>query len=226
MISVKVTSNAADVRGFLVEYSGSLSKRKSLNDALGRRLAKELQAHFRNRNSEPNKMAAPKTGFWNDVADATVLGEVTETGATVNIDDVRFRIQLYGGTIKPTNGRQFLTIPIIPEARGLRVSEYEAKTGRKLFRLPGRRVLMEQSESGTSSFTGQQTATVRSGGIYRKENIRARSQVRGVFALKKEVTIPRDPRALPPTAELLAALNDTAGQWLARQNRRKGNPES
>ena len=61
MISISVTIDAADTQKFLVQVTGELKRPKALNDALGRRLARELQGHFRARNGEPNKMAAPKT---------------------------------------------------------------------------------------------------------------------------------------------------------------------
>ena len=220
MITLKITCDAADARNFLVQVEGKLKDRRGLNAALGSRLADELQEHFRQRNAEPNKMGADKTNFWQQVADATQLvkASVTETGATVAIAESRFRIHLYGGTIKAVRGK-FLTIPLVKEARGLKgPRDYENKSGHKLFRLPGTRVLVERGGLGDRSILTTAKATVRSkDGTYRKINVRGKSQIRSIFALKESVTIRLDPRALPPAAELLAALNDESVNWL-KQN--------
>ena len=226
MIRVTVTSDVANARDFIVQVEGNLRSRKSLNDALGRSLARMLQEHFRVRNTEPNKMQAPKTNFWNQVRDATVMTEATDSGATVRIAEQRFGIHLFGGTVKPTGGRKFLTIPIIKEARARSVAEYENQTRRKLFRLPFGRVLFERDEQGNRSFTGRERVTVRGNrGQYNSITIRERSRVRPVYALKQSVTIQKDPRALPESAAILRTLQDTADKWAARtMARRKGGP--
>jgi hypothetical protein len=185
-----------------------------LNKILGTRLADELIRHFRVRNSEPNKMGAPKTNYWEGVAASTLLGPVDERGATVQIGEERFAIQLYGGTIKPTGGRKFLTIPLIPAARGKLVSEYEAATGNKLIR-PGRaKVLLERSDQGTASTVGRSVFRTRTSSGYRNVNVRARSLLRPVYALKESVTVPKDARALPDGNALASALQEEAEEYL------------
>lgn len=224
MISVSVTVDAKDAHAFLVQISGELKHPKGLNDALGRRLARELQGHFRGRNSEPNKMGAPKTNFWAQVAEVTQLTEATDAGAVVSVADVRYRIQLFGGTIKPTGGRKFLTIPIIKEARGLRVSAYEKRSGNKLFRLPGTRLLFERDRTGVSSTMSVEKVSVRrADGTFHQVGMRAKSRIRPVFALAESATIKRDPNAFPDTARLAAGLGETAAQWVERFNARQGN---
>ena len=217
MIRVNITTDAANTRAFLVRVEGQLQHPRDLNDALGRRLVRELHQHFLDRNAEPNKMGAPKTNYWSGLIESTQLAEVSDTGAVVAIADVRFRIQLFGGTIKPTGGRKFLTIPLVNEARGLRVADYEKQSGRKVFRLRGRMVLMERSDQADQSLVGAGRGTIRTrGGDFREVNLRARSSLRAVFALKTSVTIHKDPRALPPQDALIAALNQTAAEYVAR----------
>lgn len=219
MISIQITADAADTRAFLVRVEGEIRNPKALNDALGRRLARELQGHFRTRNSEPNKMAAPKTNFWKDVADATAMTEATDAGATVTIAESRYRIHLYGGTIKPTGGRKFLTIPLVKEARARRVREYEKQTGRKLFRLPGTGVLVERTDKGADRFlANNSTGVIRGKTGFRKIGIGGGSKLRAVYALKTSVKIKKDPRALPATPALIQALTDTGNKWAARLN--------
>lgn len=221
MIRISITTDAADARAFLVRIEGEIRNPKSLNDALGRRLARELQGHFRARNTEPNRLGGVKTNFWKDVADATVMTEATETGATVTIAEAHYRIHLFGGTIKPTGGRKWLTIPLVREAHGRRVREYEKQTGRKLFRLPGRKVLMERTGHGSDSFlAANSTDTIRGKNGYRKVGIGGGSTLRAVYALAGSARIKQDPRALPTQEQLLSALNDTAGKWAARLTRK------
>jgi hypothetical protein len=219
MIRITITSDAADTRAFMVRVEGDIKRPRALNDALGRRLARELQGHFRARNKEPNKLQAPKTNYWKQIADATAMIEATDTGAVVAIAETRFRIQLFGGTIKPTGGRKFLTIPLVKEARAKRVALYEKQTGRKLFRLPGTGVLVERTDKGADRFlANNSTGVIRGRSGFRKIGIGGGSKLRAVYALKRSVTFKEDPRALPPRAVLIAALSDTADKWAARFN--------
>jgi phage antirepressor YoqD-like protein len=216
VITMSIVMDAKNADAFLIQLSGEIRRPKAFNDALGRRLARELQGHFRTRNKEPNKLNAPKTNFWKQVADATVMTSATDQGAVVSIAEQRFRIHLFGGKILPTGGRKFLTIPLIKEAHGVRAREYEKKTGHKLFRLPGSRVLVERDGAGDRSLMSGSTGTIRGKDGYRKINIGGQTRLRGVFALKESVTIKPDRRALPPTATLIAALMETGNAWLAR----------
>lgn len=215
MITITITADTAATQAFLVRVEGELKRPKALNDRLGRRLAKELQAHFKARNAEPNKMAAPKTNFWTGVRAATVLTEVNDSGATVTIgSDSHFRIHLLGGTIKPTGGRKFLTIPLIKEARGLRARTYEQESGHKLFRVG--RVLMERTADGDRSSVGSSQPSMLTKSGHKVFNLGPGTTMRPVYALADHATIKKDPRALPPMPELAAALQETANQWAAK----------
>lgn len=225
MISLSITADVADARAFLVQLSGEIRRPKALYDALGRRLARELQGHFRARNTEPNRLGGVKTNFWKQISDATVMTEATATGAVVSIAEQRFRIHLFGGVIRPTGGRKFLTIPLIAEAHGKRVAEYEKQTGRKLFRLPGTGVLAERSDAGGERFLAKSSSgVIRGKKGFRKISIGAGSKLRIVYALKTAVKIPQDPRALPETPALIAALLETGNAWLDRNDNKGGLP--
>jgi len=223
MIQLSIVMDSKTADAFIVQLSGAIKRPKAFNEALGKRLERELQGHFLTRNKQPNAMAAPKTDFWSKVRDSTVMTEATDSGATVTIEDKRFRIHLFGGVIKPTGGRKFLTIPLVKDARGLRVSDYEEKSGNKLFRLPGTRVLVERDKAGDRSLVSPTTATIRrKDGSYRQGTVRAQSRLRVVYALAGQVKVPRDPRALPPTAKLVEALLDTGNRFLAKYENKGG----
>lgn len=216
MMTVTVTADSAATGLFLVNLSGDLKRPRALNDALGRRLARELQGHFRSRNGEPNKLGGRKTNFWKQVADATSLSEVSDTGAVVSVAERRFAIQLYGGTIRPTGNRKALTIPKIPEAHGLRVSEYEARTGRKLFTLPGVAMLFERDPRGAVT-PSESVGIRRRNGTPGRIRVRAMSLIRPVYSLVRQAVIKPDPRALPDSAKLAAALQAEADAWVSRE---------
>ena len=213
---ITITTDATDARAFLVHIEGEIRRPRELHAALGRRLARELQGHFREKNRLPNKMAAPKTNFWKKVSDATTVTTVTEREAIVTIAEQRFRLHLYGGTIRPTGGRKALTIPLVKEARGRRVAEYERATGRKLFTLPGVRLLFERTGSGDRSLAVGTQAGIRGRSGSRKISLAAGMRLRPVYALARSVKMQADPRALPPPAKLASALQDAADTWLAR----------
>ena len=217
MIAVTVTTTGAqESRDFLVKVEVAIRRPKVLNDRLARALARTLQAHFKSREGEPNRMAAPSTGFWAGVRAGTIVGEVTDSGATVRVGvDTFFRIHFLGGTIKPTR-RKFLTIPLIPAARGMTAASYERESGRKLFRPAGRRVLMERLKDGTGDDQSAGQASMRTKGGYKVFNLGA-AKVRAVFALATEATVKKDPRALPPGKDLAEALQAAANSWAERE---------
>ena len=78
------------------------------------------------------------------------------------------------------SGWTYLTIPLIEEAHGRRVRDYELAFG-KLFKPKGKRVLMEKGEDG---------------------------KARSVYALLKSVTQRPWPDALPPDEVLGGAFVD------------------
>lgn len=221
MINVSVTADTEKATDFIVKLTGKIERPKALNDALGRQLARDLQSHFKIKNRVPNNLRGKKTNFWQSVSKATVMTEATDNGATVTIGESRFRIHLQGGVIKPTGGRKALTIPLVADAHGKRVREYEQSSGKKLFRMGG--ALFERSSKGDRSLTGATRVSTRNrAGQTRSLNLRGKSQVRAVYALAKSVTIKADPTALPDPKKLLLSLNDTAEKWLAAEIKKGG----
>jgi hypothetical protein len=218
MITATVTTTGdAAARAFLVKITGTLENPRGLNAALAERLTDELRDHFAKKNAEPNKWSAPKTNFWNEVASSTKTKEVTDAGATVQVAEQRFNIHLFGGTIFPKVARS-LTIPVIKEARGESVASYRIKTGKRLFSIRGRDMLFERADDGVASES--RVNATRTRGRNRTLGIRlgARQGIRAVFALKKSVTIDKDPDALPNDEALLTALRQEADDYVAALN--------
>lgn len=214
MISIRSTITDTGVRSFLVNLTGAVTNRRDLNEALALRLSAELKQHFLRKSGLPNKMGAPKSDFWNQMAAATGVLEITDTGATVTVAERRFNIQLFGGVILPKKAR-CLTIPLVAEARGKFVKDYERDTGRHLFRIPGRNALFEKTganarESLVNHTKGRVRGTNRSFSV----GLAARAGIRAVYALAKSATIKKDPDALPPMTTLAAALSQEAGDFM------------
>lgn len=92
----------------------------------------------------------------------------------------RLGYKVRGGVIKAVRAK-FLTIPIVPEAHGFRTRDYEAATGKRLFRPKGKNVLMEKV-----------------GG----------SKIRAVYALKKSVRQKKVPGALPDTESIAGPVSE------------------
>ncbi len=70
-------------------------------------LANRLKKHFRERNQEPNAEGWKKSGFWAQIRDSVQVIE-TGAGAVVQINDPRFNLKFYGGTVTPKRGRVIL----------------------------------------------------------------------------------------------------------------------
>jgi hypothetical protein len=219
VVRINVTIEGGNVT---LHIAAPVRNRRGLHAAVASAYAGLLVDHFRAKNSVPNKMGAPKTNFWNQVAAATQVAEVTEAGATVAVAEQRFRVHLYGGTIVPKKARM-LTIPLIPAARGLMARSYEQKFGVRLFSIPGRRALFERTATAPTEMAfrpiaGRMRGTGRGGSRTVTETIiKARSGLRPVYALCPSVTIGADPSALPPPAKTAAILTEEARSYLTRE---------
>ena len=146
------------------------------------------------------------SSFGADVARGWSLTAHDSGGATISNDANYYAFKVTGGTIKPKRGK-YLTIPLIPEAKGLRVKTYEENTGKRLFSLPGRKVLFEATKGeGTSSLVNQENGFRKGEG---RINVAARTEMRPVYALLTSVTQGPWPHALPPNDVLVDAYADT-----------------
>jgi hypothetical protein len=237
---IKVTAVVEDdgATAFLVDIGERVTSRRDLNEALATRYVEELQAHWRKKNQKPNRLGGKRTNFWAKAAEETGITAVTDDGATVTVggeSGPKVRIHVLGGTIVPKAAKA-LTIPIVREAYGLRAAEYEqSPQGGELFTIPRRPFLFEKNETrqGSESLVGNTVAKKRSDGvpwspgtIIGTPGVRTRSTViplaarqrlRPIYFLADSVEIPRDPAALPTEAEILAALQEEAEDWLAME---------
>ena len=118
--------------------------------------------------------------FGADVARGWALESFTSGGAVIANDATYYRHKVTGGTITPKRA-QFLTIPLIQEAKGMKAFVYQATTGKRLFRPKGKFVLMEKTDDG---------------------------KARSVYALVKSITQGPWPNAVPPLDLIASSYTD------------------
>lgn len=148
----------------------------------------------------------PSTGpsrFGADVAQGWAFLVADATGALIYNDADHYAFRVRGGTITPKRV-QYLTIPLIPEAKGLRAETYVQNTGRKLFTIPGRNALFERTDAGRN----------RDGSNF---PIRRKSGIRAVYALVKSVTMPPMPQSVPTDEVIAGAFTEAWNDELAER---------
>lgn len=131
--------------------------------------------------------------FGSDITNAWSFRSATADGAEIGNNSQIFAHKVNGGTIRPKRAKA-LTIPMIDEARGVSAAAYEIATGRRLFTIPGRNVLFEQTATASESVRNRTYGRMKNG---RRVQVSARGGIRGVYALVKSVTQGPWPGAMP-----------------------------
>lgn len=159
----------------------------------------------------------PSTGasrFGADVAQGWAFLVADATGALIYNDADHYAFRVRGGTITPKRV-QYLTIPLIPEAKGLRAETYVQNTGRKLFTIPGRNALFERTDAANGESTVRRaTGRNRDGSTF---PIRRKSGIRPVYALVKSVTMPPMPQSVPTDEVVAGAFTEAWNDELAER---------
>ena len=124
-------------------------------------------------------MAGPRSNlFWQQVVagwqDAVTSGNQVSITNTFGL----LSWKVSGGTIEPVRA-QWLTIPLIPEAKGLTAAEWKAEEGLPLFRV-GKALMTKVGKN-----------------------------LQAVYALSKSVTQAPWPGAMPPREEIRAVFNES-----------------
>lgn len=184
-IKVNVTDGASQtLRKLIAGISGP--GMAALNEAGGRAAVLAAIAYHREFDKEGGwkgkRYLGPSrndgSSFGADVARGWNLASHSPDGAVIANAAQHYKFKVTGGTIVPKRVKN-LTIPLIPEARGLYAAVYQQNTGRKLFTIPGKRALFEKTEDG---------------------------KIRSVYALVKSITMNPWPGALPPEAAIASAF--------------------
>jgi len=199
--------------GIIIDLSGGEALERSLETianqvqrpaallkAVGHRGVNELKAHFRSRDTIPNKLGGRRTRFWRQVEKQTqspvLVGDRT---VTISINHPAIAQKVFGGRITPKQAN-WLTIPVDPEAHGRPVAVFQQETGIKLFRL-------RKKGGGLSNLL----AGLESG-----------KRLKVFYVLSKGVDQERDPEALPPEDKFVDALVAEASSYYQREKGKLG----
>ncbi len=184
-ITATKSGNAAES---IRSIAAMLKRPQPMLKEVGRAVANQIRKHLTGQNNKGNKLGGTTTGFYDQVRQATGNPEMDGQGVSITIADLRFPLQVYGGTVTPKKSK-WLTIPLHALAHGRRASVFEDETGTKLFRPKGTNVLM-------ASF-GQEAVPI--------------------YALAKSATIKKNPDALPTDDSMEATAVEQAQKHYARQ---------
>jgi hypothetical protein len=205
---IKINANVTDsvspmIRDFIAALAGS--ERAEINEAAGRAAVNAAISYHHEFNQgggwKGKRYLGPSQGdggdFGADVARGWNLQSYNSEGAVIANAAPFYAFKVTGGTITRKRASA-LTIPLIPEARGLHASVYQQNTGNKLFISKSKNALLEriqQLTTGSRGRRGQAVATTISS-----------SPVRAVYALMKSVTMRPWPEAMPPDDRLADAF--------------------
>lgn len=195
-VTIETSGSANITLGKLVE---GVTHRRPLNAALGKRGELELRDHFLDRNQEPNKRGFPKQDFWARIRTATALAAVDEAGATVAIADPAITQKIYGGEIRPKEGK-YLTLAAIAVAVGKSPRVFANLEPLVRYKDGKRRAIALYLPDPVGTATGKDKGASLGGTVF--------------YWLVLSVTQKKDPRALPTRANFEAALLDEAGAFI------------
>lgn len=147
-MSLEIRIDATDAATpALAAIAASLTRRKPLHSALGKRAEVKLRRHYAKREAEPNKRGWPKQHFWGRIRKASAFVSADERDAIAGISDPAIAQKIHGGKITPKEGK-YLTIPAIAAAYGRSPRVVEGLTPMVRY-LGGRRRAVALQREGT-----------------------------------------------------------------------------
>jgi hypothetical protein len=193
MIEIRVSIDEA-ATGVPAEILGLLTgpEMTALNQRgarAARNAAQTFHQEFDNRGGWRRTGGGPSQ-FGKDTAIAWKIATADKDGATISNEADHYAHKVRGGTIRPKRVSA-LTIPLVPEAKGLRARDFEIQFRTKLFRIKGKNALFARTEERVTAERGRGR---RSAGA---STVR-KSSVRAIYALLKSVTQAPWPDAVPP----------------------------
>jgi hypothetical protein len=187
MISITVNLNAEESDRLIGDLISSLTGPKAAElNAIGGRAAQQAAAKYhrefdQNARWRGTRYLGPSkvdgSAFGADVARGWKFDASDRTGADISNDARHYAFKVRGGTITPKRAK-FLTIPLVPDAKGKYAADFVRDTGLKLFQPRGKRVLAVKDGKG----------------------------IRSIYALVASVTLAPWRNALPPSRMLADAF--------------------
>ena len=200
--AVDITDNAS----LKIERLKTAAQQQGYRAAVGRSLANLQSAHFFKLEAErPNQGGFPRSHFWSAAGKGTHY-QTTPDGADIVTSKLGVLQRRYGGTIKPKNGKRYLTIPACAEAYNHRAGEFSNLTyGRALYKDGSLRPALVEAQA-------TQLKKKRGGGY--NPGVALGGQV--YFWLVRSVTQDPDPSVFPTRDEVRTAAVTGASAYMAR----------
>ena len=198
-MSIQITLSRDDASGRVAAVHDLLATpegKRSLMKVVGIEAEVQLRAWFFKRDAEnPNAQGWPRQHFWARIGKRTAFdpAKTTDTTATVVVADPALAAKVNGATIKPIAPNKALAIPMQAAAYGVL-----PRSGL----IPG--LFVFRSATGGAFLVA-------------KEGTGAGANLTFYYRLVPQVTVPKDPQALPPTEQLGAALSLAADDFYRRQ---------
>lgn len=191
----------------------SAGPRRTLMAAVGGRVRRRLQRHFRAREMSGESKRARKgwrsKHFWAGVERATAVTQISSNSVTVSIASPALSQKIHGGTITPKRGR-YLAIPLRAEAYAKgSPREWDLQATRsenRLVAIRSRRGSLFLAQVGD----GYQAGALGGRGI------------RAQYLLVRSVTQRPDPAAMPSDAALIAEVDAAAEDYITQRIARGG----
>jgi hypothetical protein len=174
------------------EIAAMVRRPEAMWKVIGRGVANEYRKHFVELDAKNVNKLAPdrREHFWAQIRDATGTPELDGNGVSFTINDPRYSLKVYGGTVVPRE-KKALTIPIHALGYARRASVFEEETGVKLFKPKGKRVLMADLAKDGNPVV--------------------------IYVLAKSATMAPDPEALPDEGRIIKFVVEQAETFLRRE---------
>jgi hypothetical protein len=126
--------------------------RRKINNVAARESLNALRRYHR-AFDEAGKWRTTRPGgggsvFGSNIVRGWGVSKVSAGGATLTNQAPYLGFKIRGGTVRAKRWK-YLTIPLVPEAKGRFAKEYQRVTGKKLFR-PGKSMVLAEADKGSS----------------------------------------------------------------------------
>jgi hypothetical protein len=176
-----ITIGLKEIIAKVEHLAADLAKPGDLMMVAAQAVAVVVKAHFVVKAAKPNKHDFPSQGFWAQIRASVQTFREGDAGI-IQINDPRFNIHYYGGTVKPKES-EALTIPVAPQAYGVRAATFDDLVMLRSKKQDGKTIGVLARRLGSGAFG---------------------AAVEVYYVLVSSAVIPKDPEALPAESAMEA----------------------
>lgn len=172
--------------------------------------ADTVQRHLYKLNTErPNRLGGTRTNFYTRAGDSTTWRQASEDTVLIAIALPGIAQRYYGGTIKPTGGRKYLTIPARAEAHGRTAGSFKDLV--IVFGQGGKPIALARAGQTTIGFRRQKETG------FRRAYSKGAAGGEIMYWLKTEITQQPDPTVLPTEEEVIDVITTDVTEQFNRE---------